>query len=476
MGTTNAQDRFIRSVADQSPRPSDELARPRQVQRESHRGWELNNEHITVVSLGNPEQTLFAMREAQAAWNDMSHIVDYISVRHRHPDFGLGSIQVVINSDPPTQRNQSDVITQLAGSQTSIELYAAEDAKLKAMRQPLRAAIAASMLRTAEIDRHVPTWICDGIASYAATQGLTDIGLSPKDIASSAAKMPSGGIGLSQWRGRRIAPDKLAPAADIASTSNEQAADQILFLLTAEDGVHAAKFLNIVRAVVDEGNKTALSDRPVRTRPENIPEPPVPPALATYLESLGSKYEHWQKEPLMGVPRIDGALSPDQGVAEKQKQLLFVLKLCRRLETPQEAKSSVKVTTFDRNERTATPVTSRSGEQTHPAITTTAELLEQLDKSSGNQPFSTLLPNGHLIISTFQRAELEAQLAVNDRYFRIFQDANKLKVSVPLNSREELQAWLEEDPKNPDRPIARFTFGVRGATVKPASATTSTKE
>ncbi|MGV3607184.1 MAG: hypothetical protein ACO1RA_12340 [Planctomycetaceae bacterium] len=472
--TATAQDRFIRSVADQLPRPSDELARPRQVERNSHHGWELSNANINVVSLGSPEQATFAMQEARAAWAQMSELADYLSVRQRNPDFGLGAVQVVINRDPPKARNQSNVLAQVVGTQISIELYPQNEAQLQDLRQPLRAAVAASLLRTAEIDRHIPAWMTEGLALYAASQSLADQGVSPEEIAKSSATMPAGGIGLFEWRGKRSAPDKLEPAIDVAAVSTSQAANQMLFVLTAEDGKHAAQFLQILRQVIDQGNRTALSDRPVRTRPEQIPEPVVPQSVSNYLATLRDEYPRWQEDPLMGTPRLAGELSPDEEVAAKQQQLLFLLKMARRLQTSETVrsseKSSVKVTEFNRDERTATAVPTRRSSLTVPNIASTADLLEHLDRLYGNQPYSTLAPNGHLLISNYHRADLEAFLAVENRDIRFLQENNTLKVSIPLNDRESLVAWLEEDAKNPNRPIAKFGLQAKGSAVKAASA------
>lgn len=466
-----AQDRFIRSVADQLPRPSDELARPRQVERNSHRGWELSNAHINVVSLGSPEQATFAMQEARAAWAQMSELADYLSVRHRNPDFGLGAVQVVINRDPPKTRNQSNVLAQVVGTQISIELYPQNEAQLQDLRQPLRAAVAASLLRTAEIDRHIPAWMTEGLALYAASQSLADEGVTLEEIAKSSATMPAGGIGLFEWRGKRSAPDKLEPALDVAAVSTSQAAKQMQFVLSAEDGKHAAQFLQILRQVIDNGNRTALSDRPVRTRPEQIPDPVVPQAVSDYLTTVRDIYPRWQEDPLIGIPRLAGELSPDDEVAAKQQQLLFLLKLARRLQSSTPAKSSIKVTEFNRDERSANAVPTRRGAVTIPSIATTADLLEQLDRHYGNSPYSTLAPNGHLVISNYQRADLEALIAIENRDIRFTQENNTLKVSIPLSDRESLVAWLEEDAKNPDRPIAKFGLQAKGNAVKAASAT-----
>ncbi|MFO0885208.1 MAG: hypothetical protein U0894_13630 [Pirellulales bacterium] len=78
------------------------------------------------------------------------------------------------------------------------------------------------------------------------------------------------------------------------------------------------------------------------------------------------------------------------------------------------------MTEFNREERTATTVPTRRGSLTVPNITSTADLLEHLDRLYGNQPYSTLAPNGHLLISNYHRADL--LLAVENRDIRFSQE------------------------------------------------------
>lgn len=465
-----AQDPFVRSVADQLPRPSDELARPRQAERTSHRGFEFSDEHICIVSTGSAEEGRFALREAQSAWQDISVLVDYISARHRHPDFALGAVQVTINSDPPKQRNESSVLLQLAGHQNSVELYAETPQQLELQRQPLRAAVAASLLRSAEIDRHVPDWVSEGLASFAASQGLLRENVPAQQVAASEANIPSGGIGLAQWRGKRTAPDQIGSPTAESDLTTAQSAKQITFLLAGEDAEHAATFLAVLKHVIDTGDQTALADRPVRTRPEHFESPTTNPLLANYLQSLDGRFAAWQKDPQTGIPHVEGQLSPDKTIADKQRQLIFILKLCHRLHNAKATSTSkVSIKTFSKETGVAQPVEPLAGnavaddKTAYPKITSTKQLLALLDRHYGNAPFSTLAPNGHLLVSSVQRDELESILAIDDHVFRFSPEAGTPKVTIALSPREEMHGWLEEDPGNPSRPLVRFSLAGKGA-------------
>jgi hypothetical protein len=93
-----------RSLADDRVRQFDELDRPRFTERRTNRGAQLNDERITVVATTGEADAQLALEQFSLAWNEFSRLADSFTITHRNPDFAIGQLLVVIDSEYREQR------------------------------------------------------------------------------------------------------------------------------------------------------------------------------------------------------------------------------------------------------------------------------------------------------------------------------------------------------------------------------------
>src|SRR5439155_15509013 len=122
----------------------------------------------------------------------------------------------------------------VVGIQTQITLHVMPgQPSLEEQRYRLRKGAGQAFLHTAELDRQLPTWACDGLASFVAAQGLTEEETKIGKEQENAPGAPR--LGGQQWRFKRDQQDRLqSPALD-----RDAAAEEVKFLLTADDAEHA---------------------------------------------------------------------------------------------------------------------------------------------------------------------------------------------------------------------------------------------
>lgn len=451
-----AQNVVPRSVLDVRERIPDELDRPRYHERWTHRGWHVRSDVFEVVANTRVEDAHFALQQAERAWADTSRIADHWTKAHRQADFALGKVQIFVDGERPKDRDLPRTTLDVVGMQTQIHLYTSPDQPPLAEQLPrLRQATALALMHTAEMDRELPPWVYNGLATYVAEQGMPPQSKYPQ-------QEPAGvQLGGQQWRWKRATEDTLdVPPPD------DLAAARVKFLLEGNDAAHTFEFFQAVKgSIATEIGRAWLEKRNSFRRGEAQPNT-IRGKVDDLAAATEAEFNAWQRDPLIGQPIF---LPPADAVpkqVELQRQLVFVLKLLRRFPEETVAKTRMKVHEFG-----AQPEPNATAAATKSAQPVDLEKLWTRLTGPAAEPWATLDPDGKLLLS-MERERLGQLLRLEGRDFKAERQGDRTSVAVQLDQHTSLRGWLEDNRENPRRPLARFeTIDLRQkAAVQPQPA------
>jgi hypothetical protein len=420
-----AEPSSLRSVKDVRPRLPDELDRPLRSETSSHRGWEIREPQFTVVANTSLADARWAAAQVTQVRQQTATLADRFTSVHRAADFGLNSLQVVIDGDPPRDRDAPPTTIGVLGIQTQATINVSiERPKLADQLLRLREAAALAMLHAAEVDAALPTWVTTGLAAHVALQGQ------PADSPRPSAFPPRGEpLGGDAWRWQRGVADRLAAPPQNISDS----AARVGFLLTGDDAQHAPQFLAAIRQALAQSRQQAATRLPSHRRGESQ-QPPPQASFDQLLAANQASFEAWLKDPQTGQPlyQPDPAASPE--LRREERDLLLVLKLARRLAAENATVSAMKVP--------AEPLP-------------IAELVARL-RDPALPALATLDADGQLLLST-DSERMQQLLGWNGQRYQWQRSGDRWKLSTRLADGRTLEGWLADDPKNASRPIAMFS-------------------
>jgi hypothetical protein len=446
----------IRSTNDGLRRTDVRLDQPLWREGQSHRGWEIRTAQYTVFANTSLDDARWAEAQVEQAWSNAQRLADRWTDNHRQPGFGQGATQITIDSEPLRERDGPLTTLNVVGIQTQVYLNVSPgQPTLKQQALRLREATAFAMLHTAGLDAAVPPWVAQGLAANIAEQGLDASELA----AAKEVKLP-GRLGGEQWRYTRSGQDLL----DYPQLDLEGAAAQVKFLLEGDDARHAPAFLAAVRAAWSEAKDTAAAGAQFRNQPRSPQPPPTDTAFDRLLADLQPQFKAWQKDPLAGQPvfEADAKLAPEVLAAERE--MLVVLKLSRKLALASAGSGPrPRVTTFDRNLGRQVVVSAA-----RPAPPASFEQLVQRLSDSSAQPVATLDADGSLLVST-DTVRREALLGRPGEY-SFARRGDQIVLVRQLAGGLALQGWLENNPAQPTRPLAKFEVASARPQAKSSSA------
>ena len=266
--------------------------------------------------------------------------------------------------------------------------------------------------------------------------------------------VPMGGMNLvggEYWRLKRTAPDQLQKPDEEEEPEPTEALERVRFLLEGEDGKYAPAFLTLLRQLAEEPTDSSIESRQylARTQLLPIPEDTVVDELMMELEP---QFRSWQADPLQGQPLfLPGGDIPDPAMLSREKEMEVVLKLAQKIATQAIANSSIqpRITEFGAEGQ-------REVLATH--FDQTAIDIDQLfnDLTDGDiEPWATIDAEGQLLLWTDEDKLSEVLGVEEDRYTSAFRDGHWVLVTVWDND-TQLEAWLEDNPANPSRPLVKF--------------------
>jgi len=446
----------FRSVKDVRPRIPDELDRPVRRETSSHRGWEIREDQFTIAANTSLDDARWAAAEVAKARGQTAALADRFTSVHRNPDFGLNSLQVVIDGNPPNRRDAPAATVNVVGIQTQALINVSPgQPNLKDQLLRLREAASFAVLHAAELDATLPPWVVGGLAAHIARDGQPPDAPQPNDFA------PRGeAFGGQQWRWKRASQDRL----ETHPLDRTAAGAQIGFLLAGDDGEHAPEFLAALTDAMQAGQTNAANQLTIPRRGEAQRAAPEA-RLEQLLASHRSQFEAWQKDPQAGQPDCKSEANATSEVESAQRDMLVVLKLQRRLSAQRATSPSVKVATFDREKgRQAIGPTNPE-----PPISL-AELAARL-RDPSHPALATLDANGSLLLST-DRQRIDRLLGWDGQRYQMARHDDQWVLATRLADGRVLRGYLADNPDKPSRPLAKFAVddGVAtGAKDKPAT-------
>lgn len=442
--TSVAEDRVQRSTADVRERPADELDRPRNKERWTHRGYEIRTDQFVVIANTRVEDARWAAKQMEVAWADFGKLADAWTKSHHQADFGIGAVQVYIDSNPPKDRDLPPTTLNVIGIQTQITIHVAPgQPSLEDQLYRLRKAAGQAFLHTAELDRQLPPWACDGLATYVAEEGMSPEEIKAADQQDKAPGAPR--LGGRQWRYNRAEQDRLKePVFD-----QDAAAEEVKFLLTGDDAAYAPAFFASMKESIAEVNfrRTQASLVTARRGEEQPAELGRVDQLAI---KLAKSFEQWQKTPLRGQPLVVVEPNTPEPLQRAEREMAVVLKLARRFAVAERGTVHTRITAFDKEK--GMTVLSRKVEN-KPA--TLPEIYERM--VAPERPlWGTLNAEGRLVLST-DSASLKEMLGIENQQYRWEVGKDRSVLSTSVDGQWKLQGWLEENKEEPTRPLAKFT-------------------
>jgi len=230
---------------------------------------------------------------------------------------------------------------------------------------------------------------------------------------------------------------------------HDAAAQEVEFLLTANDAAHAPAFFVAIKQSMAAVEQRRVQGNLVTARrgEEQPAELGVVDQLAA---SLAKSLDQWQKSPLAGQPKLEIEESTPPEVQRAEQEMAVVLKLARRFAATEQGATHTRITAFDKEK--GMTVLSRKAEN-HP--TPLPELYQRM--VAPQRPlWGTLNADGQLVLST-DRAAVKEILGLDDNRYKWEAGEGRIALTTTLDGQRKLQGWLEENKEEPARPLAKFT-------------------
>ena len=179
--------------------------------------------------------------------------------------------------------------------------------------------------------------------------------------------------------------------------------------------------------------------------------PPTNTAFDALAQANEAQHEAWLVDPLLGRPVFTPPTDATPELIREQGQMLVVLKLQRRVQVAGETRTGVKVVTFDKGKRAAvatSPKTSRPAD--------VSDLVRRIGDLR-QLPLATIDADGSLLL-TSDRGRMQQLLGFDGRRYRTEQSGQRAVTATDLPDSKLLHGWLEENPENPSRPLAKFAI------------------
>jgi hypothetical protein len=422
-------------------RPLDELDLPRYRVRQTNRGWEIRTKHFVVFSTIGKEKAVWAAGELESVWREMGVLADQWTDIHRQDAFGIGAVGVLLADSHYRSGGRPSTGPRETNYGATIFLNAGDEPIPIEERLPeLRREGIATFLRVTQQDQAFPEWVQAGLASYF-----------------SGEELPADGI-------REIQPPRMDSRPRIATWDLRTTSDSIpshgpdpvesalwvQYLLEGDDGRHAPRFFDALSMTLDSVPRDPhLADE----RSGSVG--PSDRADWSHLERLivdstvSQSMTHWLTDRNVGQPIV----RPEpEGMTldERHDRMILILKLARRFASPPGQSIRPKVTEFA-DDRAITVVSTPPKETAMTPIALYRTLAEL-------PRWVTIDTDGTLLISDNRQrlAEIFAVSDQNTRYRTFRSDGHTVLEAAYLDTGETLEAWLEEDPDNPKRPIGHI--------------------
>jgi hypothetical protein len=438
----------IRSVADTRPRLSDEHDRPYFRETQSHRGWEVRTPQFTVFADTSLDDARLAAAHAEQAWQAASNLATQWTAVPREPDFGLNALQVVITREPARERDLPPTTLNVVGIQTQVEINVAPgQLPLREQLVRIREGAAFGMLHAAGLDAIAPPWLISGVAAFAGRAGLSEEALR---AGAAVEQLPR--FGGQQWRYGRSQADQVA----YPSLNYEEAASKAAFLLTASDARHAPALIALIQEA-----QAAAQTRAAKSDAFALDVAGTATSFERFFAERTDEYEAWKANPNSGQPIFEPAQDVSTDTLATQREMLVLLKLQQRFSAELATKPARAAKIIELG-KDRLPVIRRSGASAAPAAF--AGFAASL-RNPGGQPWATLDAEGRVLFSSDGQRVNELLAPRGASYDFQVENGHAVLVRRAENG-PTIRGWLEPNPQDKSRPIARFEVRANQSNVR----------
>lgn len=446
---------------------ADERKLPRKGVREDHSGWEVRTRHFVVFSTVSPQQAVTAAESLETAWGDVGRLADRWMTAHHQPTFGVGAVEVILTDRPVYPQAKPVAGPGPLRDDATIFVDLGRGRDLEKLVPDLRREAVLAFLRVAGQDDALPAWVRSGLADYVADRKR----LAPS--AGSLSQMPMA------WPAAATRP--VRDRVELPPEDRTRSALWVRYLLEGEDARHAPQFFAAMAETVRvrPEAEASLADRFRTAVAANGRFSSGPPfsgrdpldGLAARASATGWPAK-WAADPDVGQPLVR-TVPKEMPLGPEHREMAFILKIARRFGAPRAPSLHPRVI-----ENGMDRTTDRIGPAPGPQPLDLAALYRRL--SEPNQAsWATLDPDGNLLFSG-ESGPLERILGDAPRRYRVTFRKGRSVLERTLGSGEVVEAWLEENLDNPDRPLvyvaSRPPAPIRQKTVPPSSDSPPTED
>ncbi len=449
-----------RSLRDDLPRRLDELDLPRHANRVVGGGWETRTKHFVVFSTLGAEQASRVARHMEGVWAETARLADQWGNAHRRPTVGIGAIGVIVTDRAldPRMPPAGELAPLRYGPGIVLSTAGAGQLAPQQLLHLRREGVLA-FLRVTGQQPAFPEWVSRGLADYVA------------------------GVPLPERRPERLAPPQWTTSADASldPSSFRATADTatprtpvtpdgqlwVQFFLEGNDAQHAPAFFEVLAAAIHRRQTDPRgAEHGIRNFGNATERSDSQPMGQLMTPGVQAEMTAWLADPQVGQPIVElvGDAGEPEGVEDaeterRQQEMIQVLKLARRFSWTPTKDVLPRFTEFRDGASEVLPL-----EWTEQKMTL-AGLHRRL--ATADRPWATLDANGRMLLSGDRDRLAQWFARIDGRYGLHLRDG-RLTIESELPSGEVLKAWLEDNPENAMRPIARIEK-------KPAAKPTSSK-
>lgn len=497
-----------RSIRQPQLHPHDNRDWPRYRRRKSQLGWEYYSRHFVVTSTTGPDQAEWIAHDLEATWKRLGRLADFWTDAHHQPTFCISAVSVMVTDNwqqangptpggPRTLNDDPGIYVSLAPGRPD----------LAGQLPQIRREAVRSFMRVTQLDQVLPDWVQTGLAEFVAEEEADDVPDQPQPIAATAvpkmkvqefransadaaeqasaensASDTAGTVQNSTFAtsngrvGERSIPSETSLPVFLASppqrtsentvpavpTDPIESSAWVRFLLTGYDGRYSPVLLRAL-------GETAAARGHDRERwaivSQGVWRPPIDPRLfrenwqpSELLISrqlvapgeLDEEWSRWQADPLVGQPILAAENLTSQEALDAVGQMIVVLKLADRYGGSGDIVAP-RITTFEPGD--AAGKSPQEGPATAVRPINLAALNSRLTADT-TQPWATIDAEGQLLFWS-DRERVTALFDDAQRQCRSFVRDGHIVLQRNIAGGRSLEVWLEENPDDPLRPLAR---------------------
>lgn len=464
-GALTGKEPLVMSRTERGPRVAARIGQPGQ-ERRTHRGWEVYGEQMVVLANTSQSDARLVAERYQSAVADSRRQLELLTGPLPRGNRARGSVQITVDN-ATWKGDEPAPLIRRSGYAESVYLNVGPgQPPLESQLDHLTQAAAVLVVDTYLAGSAVPESLRVGLANFLAPQADVLLAGAPPRSTTGTSLLGTGQTGTAGQVYQQLRADSVArgrhpwekadPAAQGAIERGDGAAgaevtssqELVEFLLTGYDGRFAATFGNALRAAILQ-QETDLQIHRIRPG-KDAATPQVSSELTELVENLQPQYEAWQQDHSVGQPRWEPLEKDNPQLSERQRELLFVLRLLQRSTTGMARQVEPRIIEVNANGGTARPATPSRGRS--------IDLAQWLRTASQSTDRWAIVDSNGLLVWNHDSEPLRQRLALeSERYAAAWRDG-RIVVRENLGGGRTLEAWLDSNPADTLGPTARFAL------------------